>query len=444
MGLIPVVVALLVLVGLPRFSELNPLLFIRQVKLVIEKRKDREPIQISQIAVDPRNPQVVYASSHFYGMLKSTDRGKTWRFAARGLGTTDVYTMALHPTKPDTVYAATTGAGVYRSDDGAVTWTQVNDGLTDTHVEDLAFDLADPNTVYAASLREVFKSTDGGLSWRPVFSENGWVAERKYVHNLLVARLPGVPKPVLFVGTPAGGFRRGEGDAAWEPLEEKAQGQKLTVFAYDPRVRTLYAGSMMGKFYASRDGGRTWALRSSLPGAAMWIHRIALHPTNPAEIFVGSRAQGIYKSVDGGKTWTEMNHGFTYKVTKALAIDPTDPHFMYAGAPGLLATSRDGGAAWTAVPLELPPYKEVVGWLGYTKKSTDSTPPPPRIWKEKCNECHGWTDPLLNFYLKAYWRVSPSHRDWTPTMDRMGALAKLTPEQKVTILGYLNNHFGPQ
>lgn len=442
--LIPVIIAILLLVGLPRLSELNPVRLVQRIKKAIAERKIREPIQISQIVVNPRNPQILYASSHFYGMLKSTDQGKTWKFTVKGLGTSDVYSMAMHPLKPDTLYAATTGGGVYRSNDGAATWIEVNTGLTDTHVEDLAFDPANPDTLYAATLRQVFKSTDGGLTWQPVFNENPYVAPAIYVHTLLVARPPGFSKPVIFIGTPAGGFRRVEGDKQWESLLEKVGGDKLTSFAYDSRIQTLYAGSMMGKFYVSQDGGKTWSVRGSVPAGAMWIHRIALHPQDPSVIFAGSRGHGIFKSVDGGRSWTEIDNGITHKMIKALVIDPTNPQLVYAGAPGMLATSSDGGGTWTPVKLELPRYAVVVSWLSYTKKSNDSTPPPPPEMREKCNECHGWTDPLLNYKPAAYWRVSPSRRDWKETMSRMGVLAKLTPQEKVIIYGYLNNHFGPQ
>lgn len=439
---IPVVVALLVLAGLPKLSDLNPLVVWQRAKLAFEHRKQREPIQISQIVVDPRRPEVVYASSHFYGMLKSADRGRTWRFAAQGLGTSDVYSMAVHPTKPDTVYAATTGAGVYRSEDGAATWVQVNHGLTDTHVEDLAFDPGDPNTLYAATMREVFKSTDSGSSWAPAFQENRFVAETHYMHTLTVVRHGEGSSPTFFVGTPDGGFRRTEGEAVWERLDGKVGGHKLGAFTYDPRVGTLYGGSLSGKLFASSDGGRTWELRGRLPGATNWINRIVLHPSDPATLFAGSKVHGVYRSTDEGRSWTDLNSGLTYKVIKALAVDPIDSRYLYVGAPGLLATSEDGAATWRAAPLVLPPYDDVVAWLGYTALSSSSTPKPPEIWKEKCNECHGWTDPRLNYYVRAYWRVAPSRRDWRETVERMGALAKITAEQKAEVLAYLNAHFG--
>src|SRR3990172_2116601 len=116
--LIPVIIGVLLLFGLPPLSVLSPVKLVQRIRKTLAERKIREPLQISQIVVNPKNPDIVYASSHFYAMLKSTDRGKTWRFTVKGLGTSDVYSMAMHPLKPGTLYAATTGGGVYRSDNG--------------------------------------------------------------------------------------------------------------------------------------------------------------------------------------------------------------------------------------------------------------------------------------------------------------------------------------
>jgi len=440
--LIPVIIGLLLLVGLPRLSAINPMRLIQQVKRIIAERKIREPLQISKIVVNPKNPNIVYASSHFYGMLKSTDRGKTWQFKAKGLGTSDVYSMVMDPSNPDILYAATTGGGVYRSDDGAETWTPTSTGLTDTHIEDLVFDPADPHTIYAAALRRIFKSTDGGRSWSPEFDKNEDIAPLQFVHTLLVVRPSLSLKPLFFLATPLGGFSRAEGETEWEALEKKVEGQKLTAFAYDSRNQNLYAGSLGGGFYLSQDYGKSWKRMAFLPG--QWIHRISIDPQNPSVIFAGSRGLGIFKSVDDGKTWTDVSKGLTHKLIKDLVFDPDDPKVMYAGAPSMLAISSDGGNSWTPVKITLPPYNEVVSWLSYSKISTDSTRPPPSEMREKCNQCHGWTDPILDYKPAAYWRVTPTHRDWTHTVNRMAGRANLTPEDKVVIMGYMNNYFGPK
>ena len=437
--------ALLLLVGIPKWADMHPVTVYNKIKREIAKRKMREPINISQIVVNPKNPDILYASSHFYAMLKSIDHGKSWKFSYKGFGTSDVYTVVMHPEKPDTLFAATVGGGIYRTEDGAATWTDVNTGITDTHIQDIAFDPGDPMIVYAASLREVFKSTDGGTTWHRAFDKNRFVFPSTFGRILLVARFPKSPKPVLFIGTSTGGARRAEGDGQWEDLAKKVGDQKLTSFAYDARRQRLYAGSMMGQFFESMDGGKKWGLVGTLPAGKMWIHRITLHPADPNTIFAASRGHGIFKSTDAGRTWTETDEGVTHKMIKAVAIDPVNPQYMFTGAPGMLATSSDGGARWQTVKVDLIHYKDVVKGLSFIKRATDRTPPPPEAMKQRCNwECHGWTDPLLNYRPTAYWRVSPTPREWSETMIRMSARAKLTPEEEAIILGYLNNYFGPK
>ncbi|HEY5599817.1 MAG TPA: hypothetical protein VIK48_03925, partial [Candidatus Manganitrophaceae bacterium] len=251
----------LLLVGLPKISLVS-----QPLERELRRRTVREPLQASKIVVNPQNTQVVYASSHFYGMWKSVDGGAEWRHSMKGLGTSDVYSMAIHPQNPDILFAATTGGGIFRSMDAGETWIEESNGLTDSHVEEIAFDPAEPNTLYAVTLREVFKSSDGGLTWKRAFEENRWVMERTYMKNLSVARAPGAADPIIFVGTPAGGFRRGEKEGDWEPLEKKLQGAKASSFAYDPRDKTVYAGTMARKgFYRSLDGGKAWELLGTPP-----------------------------------------------------------------------------------------------------------------------------------------------------------------------------------
>ncbi|HEX9756746.1 MAG TPA: hypothetical protein VGB26_02970 [Nitrospiria bacterium] len=438
--LILVVVSLLILVGLPGFTSI-----LEPLRAALHRRMAREPLQISQIVINYKNPEIVYASSHFYGMWKSTDGGKTWKLAINGLGTSDVYSMAIHPRKPEILFAATPGGGIYRSADSGSNWVEVSEGLTDTHMEDVVFDPIDPDIMYAATLREVFKSENGGLSWKPAFKKNRKVAPEFYVRNLLVLRSSPSAKSVFLMGTPNGGYRRIEGGSEWEPLREKVDGAKLTAFAYDPRIKTLYGGAISGKgIYKSTDEGNSWNLMETPP--MRWVHRIVLNPRNPMNIFIGTRAKGVFRSSDGGRTWEEKNNGLTHNVIKGLAIDPTNPLKLYAGTPGMIATSKDGGESWRLVQMDPPSYHAVVSFLIPIQKASQNIPSPPLVWKEKCNECHGWTDPVLNYYPTSYWRISPTPRDWKETMDRMAGKGRnpMTPEEKASIYGYLNNFFGPR
>ncbi len=89
------------------------------------------------MVVDPRNPAVVYAGGHDLAVIKSEDRGITWRRAGTGLPTMDIHALAIDPVRPKRLYAWAVGKGLYRSDDGARTWFRVDDGPKNPQVTSL-------------------------------------------------------------------------------------------------------------------------------------------------------------------------------------------------------------------------------------------------------------------------------------------------------------------
>ena len=160
---------------------------------------------IGAVAVAPSNPDVVYVGggeyairgnvSHGDGMWKTTDGGRTWT----QIGLRDsrqISRIRVHPTNPDLVWVAVQGhvwgpnpeRGIFRSTDGGATWTRtlfVNDS---TGASDLALDPNDPTVLYAAFWQahrkpwqlvsggagsNLFKSTDGGVTWTSLRTKKG-------------------------------------------------------------------------------------------------------------------------------------------------------------------------------------------------------------------------------------------------------------------------------
>ena len=143
----------------------------------------------SAIQVDPKRPNIVYASArgddtHEGGVFKSTDAGKTWSLADTGLSNpsspTDsqdlrVDALALDPRSPDVLYAGT-GLGVFKTTDGAKTWNLASTGIElssgvfhrmlEGFIYEIAIDPVHTSTVYATGYdRVVWKSTNGGGTW---------------------------------------------------------------------------------------------------------------------------------------------------------------------------------------------------------------------------------------------------------------------------------------
>jgi len=146
----------------------------------------------SAIQINPKRPNIVYASTvgddtHEGGVIKSTDAGKTWSLADTGLtnptSPTDsedlrVDPLALDPRSTNVLYAGT-GLGVFKTTDGAKTWKLAStgidfsgDGLIHRMLEGfitvIAIDPVHTSTVYAADHRAVWKTTNGGASWKRV------------------------------------------------------------------------------------------------------------------------------------------------------------------------------------------------------------------------------------------------------------------------------------
>src|SRR2546430_4803998 len=144
---------------------------------------------IQALAIDPQNPDILYAAvEHTYSpasrdVYKSTDAGRTWRAVVIGLPGSGALT--IDPQTPTTLYLGGYGS-VYKSKDGGGTWTAASTGLrADVFISGLVVDPQTPATLYAsarywAGSDGVYKSTDGGGSWNTVNtglpnpSQPGW------------------------------------------------------------------------------------------------------------------------------------------------------------------------------------------------------------------------------------------------------------------------------
>ena len=117
-------------------------------------------VHTSLLAIDPRNPQVLYAGGR--GVNKSSDGGLTWRKS--GLGYTPVLALAVDPSEARVLYAGT-NAGAFKSTDAGATWLPLRGALDGVRVEALAIDPDDHRTVFAGTDGGVFWSIDGGVHW---------------------------------------------------------------------------------------------------------------------------------------------------------------------------------------------------------------------------------------------------------------------------------------
>jgi photosystem II stability/assembly factor-like uncharacterized protein len=399
-----------------------------------DERKEG-PFVIHQIALDPDNPQIIYAATSNYGILKSTDGGTTWSLSNQGLGSYTHHAVVVNPLHPNIVYVGSWSGGVSKSIDRGAHWTAVNDGLGNTAIEDLFLDPINPETLYAATTSGVFKSPDGGTSWTP-YSEGLPISQIENFQRLLALPFGSIE---LFLGTSQGLFKRERNAPTWEAVNSVAKKESITSFVYEPKAHLLYAGTIKHGLLRSQDGGKSWAPLSGRI-KTRWVSDLALDPQHPGVVYASTRGNGIFKSEDGGTTWREMNTGLPVKDIRSLAIDPKNPTVLYAGTTidGLLKT-RNGGQAWIALKgYPFLTFAEIVASISTASGPREhSSSLPPAF--SKCNQCHGWADPVLNM-KHTYWRVPPNQRDWTVTVNRMSQRARLTSEEAKKIAEFLTQY----
>lgn len=149
------------------------------------------PSLISALAIDPRNSNIVYATTQGYDsctdtLHKSVDGGVSWSdsvFKDNGVSASCVFALVVDPQNSGNLYAAFQNGGVFKSTDGGATWNAANSGLSaggsSYSAQALAIDPASPRTVYTVSPSGVFKSSDGGMNWNPASAGlPDWSGER--------------------------------------------------------------------------------------------------------------------------------------------------------------------------------------------------------------------------------------------------------------------------
>ncbi len=291
------------------------------------------------VAVDgvPSKPDLFYMGGVDSGVWKSTNYGNTWKNISDGWpsASDSIGALAVAPSDPKVIYAGTgesdirgdmiTGDGIYKTTDGGKTWKYA--GLKDTHTTmGLVVDPKNADVVYAASMghvfvagpnRGVFKSTDGGKTWKKVL----FVNDKTGVVDLVMD--PKNPD-VLYA-------------AAWQAYRKPWK---------------LSSGGPGSGIYKTTDGGRTWTNISRHPGLPKGIMGkigIAVSASNPQVVYATIQAKhgGVFKSTDGGKRFERVNKEWKLRQRAfyymAIFVDPTDPETVYMPQVDALFVSHDGG-----------------------------------------------------------------------------------------------------
>src|SRR6202030_1187488 len=196
---------------------------------LITPAHDPELRNFDSLAVDPRNPKIIYAGT-FHLPWKTTDGGQDWVAIHEGMiDDSDVLSLAVNPSNPEEIFASAC-SGIYRSDDAGLHWKQIQ-GIPDSSKRALVirFDPANPGTLYAGTTDGLWKSTTGGDHWRRA-SASDWV-----INSLLV--LPAIDESGSFrvlLGTEQQGVLVSEGmSGKFEPANDGFEHRRIVSLTLD-------------------------------------------------------------------------------------------------------------------------------------------------------------------------------------------------------------------
>ncbi len=286
---------------------------------------------------DGKHPLTIYIGSAGGGVWKSSDAGITFKPVFDKQSTQSIGSIAIDPSNPQVVWVGTgeswvrnsvgVGNGIYRSRDGGDSWENL--GLDDSeHLSRIVIHPKDGNTVYACALghlwnanqeRGVFKTTDGGKTW----------------------------KKVLY---------RDENTGCAEMVMDPQDPNILYAAMWDVRRQpfNFRSGGPGSGLFKSTDGGETWhELRKGLPAGDLGRIGLAIPASQHTRVYAVVEAKNhnaLYRSDDAGESWTEVNSSFNIGgrpfYFARIVADPNNPDRVYK--PGFFLTvSEDGGKSFS-------------------------------------------------------------------------------------------------
>ena len=310
---------------------------------------------IGSIAIAESNPDIVYVGTgetdirgnvtHGDGVWKTTDAGKTWDYV--GLGDTQqIGRVRVHPKNPDIVYVAALGhvwgpnteRGVFKSENGGKSWRRVLYQSDSAGAVDLAMDANDPNTLYATfwhAYRQpwklvsggtgsgLFKSTNGGETWTNITRNPGLPPGVIGKIGVTVSPVNSKRLWAIFEADSGGVFRSDDAGATWTKTNSDRNLRQRAwyytrIYADTKDSNTVYALNV--GFFRSTNGGRTFRT-ISVPHSDN--HDLWISPLDNNRM-VEANDGGANVSFNQGRTWTEQDQATAqfYHVT-------TTNHFPY-------------------------------------------------------------------------------------------------------------------
>ena len=328
----------------------------------------------------PGEPNLFYFGATGGGVWKTTDGGRTWSNISDGYFGGSIGAVEVAKSDPNVIYVGggevtvrgnvSSGYGVWKTEDAGKTWQKA--GLEKSrHVPRIRVHPTDHNTVYAAVLgdiykptqeRGVYKSTDGGKSWKKILYVNdqaGAVDLTLDPNNPRIMyastwRIQRTPYSLSSGGDGSALWKSTDSGETWTEISKNEGFPKDTLgiigVAVSPknseRVWALVENKEKGGLYRSEDGGKKWSIvndERKLRQRAWYYTRVYADTEDEDMVYVLNVQ--YHKSTDGGKTFNTFNapHGDHHD----LWISPENSQRMIIGDDGGAQISYDAGETWS-------------------------------------------------------------------------------------------------
>lgn len=328
------------------------------------------------------NPDIIYLGTASGGVWRTENGGSSWQPIFDEQSILNIGAVAIQQSNPSVLWVGTgegnprnslnLGAGIFKSMDAGKTWKMA--GLEKTrNIHRIIIDPNDPNTVYAAAIgnpyaehpeRGVYKTTDGGDSWKLILHTNDTSGCAELVMdptnpNKLIANMwqhRRTPYSFKSGGPGSGLYITYDGGKNWDKLGKK-QGLPdgeygrigLAISSNQPKRMYAMVEATKNGLYKTDDGGFKWELVNSnaadVTNRAFYFQDIRVDPLNENRLY--NINQMISMSEDGGKSFQNViPYSGIHPDHHAFWIHPTNPNLIIDGNDGGIGISHDRGRTW--------------------------------------------------------------------------------------------------
>ena len=342
--------------------------------------------RVTAIDVVHSNPDVMYVGTASGGLWKSTSGGIKWDPIFEDQPTGSIGAVAIQQSNPSIIWVGTGegnprnslngGFGVYKSLDGGKTWRSM--GLEKTrHIHRVIIDPTNPDVIYVGAIgspwgihpeRGVFKTTDGGKTWKKILFTNeksgiaDLIMDPTNPNKLIAAMWEHKRDPWFFKsgGEGSGLYITHDGGDNWTKITEKDGLPKgdlgrigVAIAKNKPNIVYALIESSKNALYKSENGGSTWKKvndnMSEIGNRPFYYAEIYVDPENENRIH--SIFTYVNSSEDGGKSFKQLMGAYSvdngvHPDHHAWWIHPDNGQFMIDGNDGGMNITKDGGKTW--------------------------------------------------------------------------------------------------